>query len=323
MANSWLERPNLISILILVVVVLLAGGYGFVTYTQRPEMNSFDVDEDYAFDFDFSRASRIVDLPKDLEEISGLTAWTRPNEVLAVQDEDGELFVVDVSTGKITLNFKFGKDRDYEGIARDNDSIYVLEKDGDIHWIQYRDSLTEYDAEKLETSFSYRNDTEGICFDDRTGTLLIVPKEQELNPGDDADNRRGIYTYDLQRRELTPQPTYYIDEFEVGEAIYGKQSRYRIKPSGVAVDPITGDIYVVASVGNILVVIDRESNLKHIELLDEDIFKQPEGITFNEDGDLFISSEGRGGKGIVATLLRSRREAITDEPTATEANANE
>jgi DNA-binding beta-propeller fold protein YncE len=72
----------------------------------------------------------------------------------------------------------------------------------------------------------------------------------------------------------------------------------------VAVDPLTGDVYVIASVGNIMVVIDRESDVKQIELLKEKTFRQPEGITFNAAGDLFISSEGRGGKAVVVTFRR-------------------
>ena len=62
--------------------------------------------------------------------------------------------------------------------------------------------------------------------------------------------------------------------------------------------------HVIASVGNIMVVIDRNSEIKHIELLKEKTFTQPEGITFNENGDLFISSEGRGGKAVIVTFRR-------------------
>ncbi len=304
--TTWLEKPNFLSALILVGVILIAGGYGVITYTQRPEMESFNIDETYQFDFDFDRP-QAVKLPKDLKEISGMTSWKSPEEVLTVQDEDGELFVVNTKSGKVVFSFKFSKDRDYEGIARLNDSIYVLETDGDIHTFLYDPEMDEFESKKLETSFSYRNDTEGICYDPVTGNLLIVPKEQELNPTEADQNRRGIYSYDLSTRTLSPQPTYYIDQLEVGDAVYGKASRYTLKPSGIAIDPLTNDIFVVSSVGNIMVVIDRESNLKHIELLEQGTFRQPEGITFNEAGDLFISSEGRGGDGIIATFPRQNK----------------
>jgi uncharacterized protein YjiK len=179
----------------------------------------------------------------------------------------------------------------------------VLERDGDVHRLKYVPGVEKYSADKIETDFSYRNDTEGICYDWRTNSLLIVPKEQELNPQDDK-HRHGVYAVDLATGKMDPQPRFYIDEYAIGKAVYGKGQPHRIKPSGVAVDPLTGDIYVIASVGNIMVVIDRNSEIKHIELLKEKTFTQPEGITFNENGDLFISSEGRGGKAVIVTFRR-------------------
>ena len=309
--NKLLEHPNWTSVGILVIIVAIAGTYGFLTYTQRPEMESFNVDPDYAFDFNFDRATKVTKLPGKLEEISGLCTWKNENEVLAVQDEDGEVFVVNVQSGKITERVKFGKDRDYEGIARVGDTIYVLEADGDMHRFTYREGEDKFDAEKMETPFSYRNDTEGIVYDPLTNVLLIAPKEQELNPSEADQNRRGIYAYDLATGSMAQQPAYYIDEAEIGQAIYNKTSRYVIKPSGLAVDPITNDIYVLSSVGNILVVIDRDSELKHIELLEKGTFRQPEGIAFNERGDLYISSEGRGGDGVIAILAREKRTQTT------------
>lgn len=300
---SLLEKPNTISLFILAGVVLIAGGYGVVTYTQGPELEHYDVDVDYDFGFNFERPERVAKLPKDLKEISGITQWKNPQEVLAIQDEDGEIFVVGTESGDIRQTFKFGKDRDYEGIARQNDTIFVLERDGDVHRMTYVEGVDEFDSKKIETDFSYRNDTEGICYDERTNSLLIVPKEQELNPGDE-DYRRGIYALDLTTNRFEPQPRFYVDEFAVGEVVYGKRKPYKIKPSGVAVDPLTGDIYVIASVGNIMVTIDRESDIKHIELLKEKTFTQPEGITFDEAGNLYISSEGRGGKGVIVTFRR-------------------
>lgn len=309
---SLIDRPNLISVLILLAVTLVAGGYGLVTYTQAPELEHYDVDPDYDWAFDFERPDEVAKLPSELTEISGLERWKSGDELLAVQDEDGQLFIVDASDGEVIGDFKFGKDRDYEGITRVGDTIFVLEADGDVHRFLYRKDQKEFDSDKIETDFSYRNDTEGICYDERTNSLLIIPKDQELNPGDD-DYRRGIYGMPLSTQEMEPQPRFYIDEFALGNIIYEKDKPYRIKPSGVAVDPLTGDIYVIASVGSVLVVIDRESDVKHVELLREKTFTQPEGITFNERGDLFISSEGRGGDAVIVTFRRANPKAEDNE----------
>lgn len=310
---SLIDRPNFLSILILLGVILIAGGYGVITYTQSPDLEHYRVDPDYDFGFNFDRPDQVVKLPKELQEISGLTSWKSDVEVLAVQDEAGVVFVLNTMDGKIQESFEFGKDRDYEGIARVDDDIYVLERDGDIHHSRYQPKQKEVKSVKLETRFSYRNDTEGICYDPATGSLLIVPKEQELNPTDEDKYRHGIYAYNLKDSMMRSQPICFVDELAVGQAIYGKPGRYNLKPSGIAVDPITEDIYVLAAVGNILVVINRESQIKHIELLKEKVFRQPEGITFNASGDLLLSSEGRGGKGVLVTFIRrGQKKKATD-----------
>lgn len=299
---SLLEKPNLLSLLILGIVTAVAIGYGVVTYTQGPELEHYPVDLDYQFSFDFDNPE-VVKLPKKLKEISGLTGWKEDGQLLAVQDEDGLFFIVDAATGTITESFKFGKDRDYEGITHDGNTIYVLERDGDLHLIEYEPGTKEYDARKLETDFSYRNDTEGIAYEAKTNSLLIVPKENELST--DLDNyQRGVYRYHIETGITDATPAYVLDLQVIGKVIYGKDKPHLLKPSGIAIDPLTEDIYVIASVGNILVVLDREGELKHIEILREKVFKQPEGICFDQSGNLYLSSEGRGGKGVVARLPR-------------------
>lgn len=315
--NSIWERPNLISVVILLIVLAIGGGYVLFTVNQRPETESFTVDDDYFFPFNFDRLDRVVKLPDELEEISGLCRGYADDELFTIQDEDGEVFLVDTESGELIQQFTFDKDRDYEGITRRDDQFFVLETDGDIHTFTYNDSITATEATKLETAFSYRNDTEGICYDSITNTLLIVPKEQELNPGggntNSGEQRRGVYTYDLATGQLNTTPTYYVDMLEVGQIVFNNNRQYIVKPSGVAVDPVTGHIFVLSSVGNVLVVIDRDSQINHVELLEKSTFTQPEGITFNARGDLFISSEGRGGRGIIATLKRNRQVSTLNE----------
>lgn len=297
---SLLDRPNYLSLAILGIITTIAVGYGLLTYTKGPEMEHYPVDPDFSFRFDFDNPE-VVKLPNKLKEISGLTGWKKDGQLLAVQDEDGLFFIVDASTGDIVESFKFGKDRDYEGITHDGNTIYVLERDGDLHLIRYEEGVKEYDSDKLETEFSYRNDTEGVAYEAATNSLLIAPKEGGLSASIDK-YQRGIYRYHLDSGVTDAQPAYILDLTAIGEVVYGTKKPYLLKPSGVAVDPLTGDVYVIASVGNIMVVLDREGGLKHIEILREKIFKQPEGICFDQSGNLYLSSEGRGGKGVVARL---------------------
>ena len=311
--NKIWERPNLISIVILLVVLLIGGAYVLFTVRERPETESFTVAEGYFFPYNFDRLDRIVKVQDELREISGICPGMNQAELFAIQDEEGTMFIINHVTGGEVGRIKFDKNRDYEGIARKGNEIFVLEKDGDIHHFTYTEGEVETSAQKLETDFSYRNDTEGICYDSLTGHLLIVPKEKELNvdPEDD-DRRHGIYSFDLSTGRLNPQPDYFIDEVAVGKAVFGSNRPYLFKPSGIAVDPVTHNLFVLSAAGNVLVVINRESQIQHVELLESKTFAQPEGITFGENGELFISSEGRGDNGIVATLNRNTQ-PVTNE----------
>ena len=311
--NGIWEKPNLISVIILVIVLAIGGAYVAFTVSQRPETESFTVDDDYYFPFNFDRLDRVVRLDKKLDEISGLCMGFTDDQLFAIQDEDGMLFLVNAISGEIIHSIKYGDDLDYEGVARVGETIYVLEADGDLHYFEYQDSITEATSTKIETRFSYRNDTEGICFDSLTNSLLIAPKEQQLNAAEENGRRRGIYAFDLEAMDMLSQPSYYVDELEIGQIIYGTNREYVFKPSGIAIDPITQDIFVLSSVGKALVVIDRDSEIKHVELLETGTFRQPEGITFSPEGDLYISSEeSSAGNGIIATLTRMKQSS-TDE----------
>jgi uncharacterized protein YjiK len=76
-----------------------------------------------------------------------------------------------------------------------------------------------------------------------------------------------------------------------------ERKKKKLKPSGLAIHPRTGNLYVIASVGKMLLVLSPEGRLLHAERLDKDLFEQPEGIAFDLQGNLYIASEGEDGPG--------------------------
>ena len=56
---------------------------------------------------------------------------------------------------------------------------------------------------------------------------------------------------------------------------------------------------MISSVGKLLTIMDREGLILGVQALDPNLFRQPEGICFSPEGDLYISNEGKGGKGYV------------------------
>jgi hypothetical protein len=68
------------------------------------------------------------------------------------------------------------------------------------------------------------------------------------------------------------------------------------KPSAAGINPVNGKLYIIASVGKLLAVYDKDMKLESVFHLDPVLYNQPEGLTFAPNGDLYISNEG--GEGI-------------------------
>ena len=225
-------------------------------------------------------------LPSRLREISGL-GMTDDGRLLAVQDEDGDLFEIDPASGATTSTRAFYNSGDYEGVEPVGDVTWIVESDGDL----YRFTGSE-EAEKRETGLSRSNDVEGLAYDARGNRLLLACKG---DPGGGRKGVRTIYAYDLAAERLDPDPVFTLDREVLDEG------GAPFKPSGLAVHPGTGEIYIISGVRKALVVLSPEGDLTAAVSLPPRLYPQPEGIAFARDGTLFISNEGGGGS---ATLLR-------------------
>jgi hypothetical protein len=90
------------------------------------------------------------------------------------------------------------------------------------------------------------------------------------------------------------------DSFSVAEKIKTDEIRKslkddgRIKPSAAAIHPITGELFVLASVNKALLVFNKDRSFNKVYALDPGVLKQPEGICFTPAGDLIISNEAAG-----------------------------
>ncbi|HIG73827.1 MAG TPA: hypothetical protein EYQ24_04400 [Bacteroidetes bacterium] len=221
-----------------------------------------------------------------LREISGLT-WLSSGRLGAVQDEDGDLFELDPSSGEVVRESRFHGDGDYEGLAQVGDTVWVVESDGDLYPF---DGRTE--ADKIDTGLKRSNDVEGLAYDAVHHRLLLALKG---DPGNGLRRVRAIYAYDLTTGERSDEPAFTLDrdQLDPGGAPF--------KPSGLAFHPATGELYVLSAVRRALIVLSPEGELRAAVALPARLYPQAEGIAFAPDGTLFISSEGDGTAG---TLLR-------------------
>ena len=67
-------------------------------------------------------------------------------------------------------------------------------------------------------------------------------------------------------------------------------------PSAIAVHPVTHDIYIISTKDTKCIAqFTHDGKLKAFDYLDKDMFLQPEGICFDPQGNLYISTEGKHG----------------------------
>ncbi|GEO06722.1 hypothetical protein AAE02nite_43860 [Adhaeribacter aerolatus] len=232
------------------------------------------------------------EMPNMLREVSGI-AYLDENHFACVQDEAGVVFIYNIAKNRIESEVDFGASGDYEGIALVNDIAYVVRSDGKIFEINDITSGSPH-IKEYATHLTVKNNVEGITYDRKNNRLLLAIKGDE---SDDADFK-GIYAFDLNAKKLSKTPVYKID---LNDSVFAdskaKKLGSRMQPSEIAVHPTTGDIYVLEGTNPQLLVLDDQGSIKHRYNINGTGFSQPEGMTFNPAGDLFISNEGKKEKG--------------------------
>jgi uncharacterized protein YjiK len=221
-------------------------------------------------------------LKKELNEISGLQ-YLDSNRIAAVQDEKGKIYIVNPETGNIDRTIKFGAKGDYEGIAFDGNKFYVLQSNGDVHRVS-PSGKTKICGFKDSKGFDF----EGLCVDTSRNRLLVACKRHGKKKKN-ADVR--IYVIDLST-------------FEYGDTVAFKIPKKEIKtmkdfePSGISISP-NGDIYILSSFADALLILDKTGQIKKVIHLERTLFGQPEGITFDEKGRIYISNEKRSADAVI------------------------
>ena len=182
----------------------------------------------------------------------------------------------------------FGVPGDYEELAMVGETIWVLRADGKLFEVSNMNAAKP-SVKEYSTQLTTKQDPEGLCYDKKNNRLLIAIKGAE--PG--TENYKGIYAFDLDSKKMDQQPVFKID---LQNKVFGngsdKKKRNTINPSGISIHPVSGDMYIIDGRNPQLLITDAGGNIKNLYRLNSNEFAQPEGITFNSAGDLFIANEG-------------------------------
>lgn len=242
--------------------------------------------------FDFERPIAWFELPDELAEISGL-ATVDDHTVACIEDETGTVFLLDITSGAVTARLPFGKDGDYEGLARLGDAFWVLRSDGRLDELR-RDGDRLRRIRRLELDLSH-DELEGLDASADGRQLLIAPKSEPRKKRQ-RDERR---VYRLDPSVDAPQPTVLFETTGAAVAAQllrlGADAEPDVRFSSIAEQPGTGLYYTLCGADRTLLVFTADGAVCGAHRFAKKDLPQPEALTFLPSGELVVSSEG--GKG--------------------------
>lgn len=251
--------------------------------------------------YDLKNPSQRWNLPGELEEISGLSFF-RKNQLACIQDEDGVFYIYDIKKKEIARKELFGEKGDYEGVEVIRDTAYVLKSNGDVYFFHLKNHGIG-EVSLIKTDLTKRNDTEGLGFHGESEELLLGCKEDPGTKKVEIKNSRSIYRIALTEKKFKKKPKYILDAKSYHKMLdkkdLSKKKHAPFKPSGIAVHPKNNCVFIIGTVGKMMIILNPSGEIEDLIPLDPKIFWQPEGICFSPNGDLYISSEGRGKKGYI------------------------
>ncbi len=239
-------------------------------------------------------------LPQELREISGL-ALTADQRLLAVADEEAAVYELDYRNGELVKRFALGSPAlrgDFEGIAVLGEFVWLLTSDGRLFVSREgqdgeRMSFAEHDSGAGEYC-----ELEGLAADVKSTSLLLVCKKTVA-----SRDPLTIFTVPI----VDGRPVGLIGMPLPEAAIAAKLNRKAVRPSGIAIDPVTGNRIMVAANRAALISVAPDGTLiDAIILPGKGRHRQAEGIAISTDGQLLIADEGGDGRARLAVYAWSR-----------------
>lgn len=235
------------------------------------------------------------DMPILLEEISGIS-WIEEGYIACVEDEEAVIFIYNTKTSSIEKQIVFGEDGDYEGIAIVNEDAYVLRSDGLLFEVlnYNKDSIN---VKEYSIGLPPEYDFEGLAYEKRNNRLLLAIKDKA------GENSKPIYAFNLKTKEFEAKPAFEIDFNDPVFKVLSQEINHQIIfPSEIGVNPINGEVYILDGTNPKLLILNPNGKIKELHVLKEEQFGEPEGLTFDNAGNLFISNEGAGGLGNILQI---------------------
>ncbi len=234
-------------------------------------------------------------LPTELKEVSGL-AVTADGNLLAHNDEQGRVFVIDPKRGVVTKQFMVGSGDlrgDFEAIAVRGSEIFMLLSNGTIYRFREGADGESVRYTTVDTKLGRECEFEGMAIAGETA-LLVCKNVAKRGPRDQL----VIYRWDLEG-SASQQPSMLTVPLP---SLTGPNGWKSLHPSDMAIDPVTKNYVIIASQEKALIEITPTGQVMRSGPLPE-ASEQAEGVAILKDGILAISDEGNRSPATI-TLYR-------------------
>jgi uncharacterized protein YjiK len=236
--------------------------------------------------------ARSTELGKVLNEISGIFYHAGDSSILAISDNQEKIIEIGLKKNKLrdVTGKVVDKGSDLEDIVMVNSTIFILKSIGEVKAV-FPGAPDSSQVITYSLPISGKNDFETMYFDSSLKALILICKSCEHEKG---SGLRSAYKFDLDTRKFDTSVFFRVSQKQVEEIL--KDSDADLAPSAAAIHPVTQQLFILSSAGNLLVVADRNGKVISAYKLNPDTFQQAEGIAFAPDGDMYISNEGKLGK---------------------------
>lgn len=240
---------------------------------------------------------RVFKLPRRLSEASGL-AMSEDGRLFCHNDEEGIVFEVDYTIGKIVKQFSLGSGflkGDFEGIAIRKDTLYMVESNGNIFAFREGENNSRVKFQMYRTSLNHKNDVEGLEYDPETDCLLLACKGEPSMASGKKKHRgyKAVYAFSLKTYTLLESPRFLI---RIGEV--AKNARMgQFNPSGIARHPKSGTYFIITADGEAIIELPKNGRILAQEKIPNKANSHPEGIAFAPDLSMILCNDANGGTG--------------------------
>lgn len=226
---------------------------------------------------------------ESMQEISGIVLHPDPQHIYAINDEEGKIFLINLDANEPYPITKFGKSGDYEDLVFTGEGWVVLKSNGTLFHVT--DAFTDsVDATSYRLERPGKQEFESVYFEPATNNIVLICKQCEE---DKHQMATSAYRFNMGAKQFDTVPAYRLNVADI--ARLGGTDIKNYRPAAAAIHPVEKRLYIVSSVNEMLVIAGLDGKVQEVYHLKDNLFRQPEGLSFAPNGDMYISNEAGDG----------------------------